>query len=143
LRILDMKLFFLMISVFGLFLSLPLRVDAATPDTAQSLLKGVGENAKYDVKGDDTSLATTVGNIISASLGILGVLFLAFTVFAGYQYLTAGGDEEQIKTAIKYLRNAIFGLIIVLSSFGITKWVVGSIVQSSLTQPAATAPGVK
>ncbi|MBI5230522.1 MAG: hypothetical protein HY981_04470 [Candidatus Magasanikbacteria bacterium] len=138
-----MKFTLLAFLAFSLLLVFPLRLDAETPETAQSLLQGVGKNAKYNTAGDDTSLAQTVGNIISASLGILGVLFLAFTVFAGYQYLTAGGDEEQIKTAIKYLRNAIIGLIIVLSSFGITKWIVGAIVQSSLTQPASSTPGVK
>lgn len=132
-----------MIGALSLFLLSPLRANAAEPDTAQSLLKGVGQNAKYDTSGDDTSLAKTVGNIISASLGLLGIIFLGFTVFAGYQYLTAGGDEEQIKTAVKYLRNAIIGLIIVMASFGITKWIVSAVVQSSLTQPSSATPGVQ
>lgn len=137
-----MKYSFFLLVVLGFFLAIPFSVYAAEADTAQGLLQGVGKSAKFNTAGDDTSLAQTVGNIISASLGILGVLFLALTVFAGYLYLTAGGDEEQVKTAIKYLRNAIIGLVIVLTSFGITKWVVGAIVQSSLTQPAPTAPGV-
>lgn len=127
---------FFVIAAFIFFFAVPLQMYAAEADTAQGLLKNVGTNAKYNTKGDDTGLAQTIGNIISASLGLLGVLFLAFTVFAGYMYLTAGGDEERVKTAIKYLRNAVIGLIIVLASFGITKWVVNAIVQSSLTEPA-------
>lgn len=138
-----MKFSILIILTFGFFLALPLMTYAAEATTAQGLLQGVGKNAKYNTSGDDTTLAQTVGNIISASLGILGVLFLAFTVFAGYMYLTAGGDEEQVKNAIKYMRNAIIGLIIVMASFGITKWVVNAIIQSSLTQPAPSTPGVQ
>lgn len=139
-----MKFYIFIILAFGFFLAAPLRVYAVDPpDTAAGLLKNVGNSAKFNTAGDETGVAQVVGNIISASLGLLGVLFLGLTVFAGYMYLTAGGDEEQIKTAIKYLRNAVIGLIIVMASFGITKWVVGAIVQSSLTQPAPTTPGVK
>ncbi len=107
-----------------------------------NLLKNVGTQAKYNTATDENSLATTVGNIISGFLSLLGIIFLVFTVYAGYLYLTAGGDEEQVKKAIQYLRNALIGLLIVLSSYGITKWVVNSVIQSTTSGPSSSIPGV-
>lgn len=109
---------------------------AQAPDSLQ-LLNNVGTKAKYNTSGGTNQIATTVGNIIAYSLGLLGVIFLAFTVYAGFLYLTAGGNEDQVKQAITYVRNALIGLIIVLSSYGITKWVVNSVVNSAVTAPSS------
>ncbi len=119
---------------------LPSVVSAQTDSL--NLLKNVGTQAKFNTATNQNSLATTVGNIISVSLGILGIIFLVFTVYAGFLYLTAGGDEDQVKTAIQYMRNALIGLVIVLTSYGITKWVVNSAIQATLSGPSPTTPGV-
>ncbi|MBI5732117.1 MAG: hypothetical protein HY982_02030 [Candidatus Magasanikbacteria bacterium] len=57
-------------------------------------------------------------------MGLLGVIFLALIVYAGFLWLTAGGDETKVKDAQKYMKNAVIGLIIVLASLGITAFIL-------------------
>ena len=45
------------------------------------------------------SLPDIIGGIINIFLGFLGVIFLCLSLYAGYLYMTAGGEEENIEKA--------------------------------------------
>lgn len=80
------------------------------------------------VYGDSGSgpqdIRSLIARIINVVIGFLGVIFLSLAVFAGFQYMTAAGNEEQTKKAISLLRNAIIGVVILLVSWGITRFVL-------------------
>ena len=66
----------------------------------------------------------TVGSLVARGvqtvLSLLGIIFLGLTLVAGFQWMTAGGNEEQIKKATATLKAAIIGLIIVIAAYTIT-----------------------
>lgn len=66
----------------------------------------------------------TVGSLVARGvqtiLSLLGIIFLGLTLAAGFQWMTAGGNEEQIKKATATLKAAIIGLIIVIAAYTIT-----------------------
>lgn len=99
----------------------------------EDLLVNAGRRAGFDVEGG-ASISVIVGRIIYASLGLLGVIFLVLIVYAGYLYLTAGGEEQKVEEAKKYIKNGVIGLIIVLAAFGITRFVMGSLLNATLPQ---------
>lgn len=66
---------------------------------------------------------TTVASAINVFLGLIGVVFVGLAVYSGYQWMTAGGEEEKVKTSQTRLRNAAIGLAIVLLAFVGTKTV--------------------
>jgi len=68
-------------------------------------------------------LRVLVGKIISIVLGFVGAIFLILAVFAGFKYMTSGGNEEKAKAALTLLRNAIIGLVIILLAWAITRMV--------------------
>lgn len=70
------------------------------------------------------NLAIIIGRIIAAFLGVLGVVFLVLVIYAGWLFMTAAGNDERVAKAKKVLTSAIIGLIIVLSSYAITAFVV-------------------
>ena len=78
----------------------------------------------YSVQVSDTTLSETVGKIIKIVLGFLGTIFLALTVYAGVLWLTAAGNEENIEKANKILKTSVIGLIIILSAYTITFFVL-------------------
>jgi len=45
--------------------------------------------------------------------------FLVYTFYAGFIWMTAGGEEEKIKTAQKTMKYAVIGTLIVLCSYSI------------------------
>jgi hypothetical protein len=80
------------------------------------------------VYGDSGSgpqdIRAIIGRIINVVLGFLGVIFLGLAVLAGFQYMTAAGNQEQTKKALSLLRNAVIGIVIILISWGITRFVL-------------------
>lgn len=65
----------------------------------------------------------TVNRAIRYMLGILGVLAVIMIVYAGFIWLTAGGNDQQLQKAKKILRQAIIGLIIISFAYAITAFV--------------------
>jgi len=66
----------------------------------------------------------TVVEIIKWGLSLLGLIFLILIIFAGFKWMTSGGNEEDIKKAQKLLTNSIIGLIIILAAWSITVYLI-------------------
>ncbi len=73
---------------------------------------------------NNTDLRVTIVRIINIFLGFLGVIAVCIILYAGYVWMTAGGNEEKVATAKKLLINAVIGLAIILSSFAITSFIL-------------------
>ncbi|MFA6534219.1 MAG: hypothetical protein WCT37_03535 [Patescibacteria group bacterium] len=73
---------------------------------------------------------TVIGKIIGYTLSFLGVVFFVLIVYAGWQWLTAAGEEEKITKAKSLIINSVIGLIIVFSAYLISAFVVGKVAES-------------
>ncbi|MFA6130815.1 MAG: hypothetical protein WC730_00940 [Patescibacteria group bacterium] len=62
--------------------------------------------------------------IISPLLGILGVIFLVLTIYAGVIWMTAGGEKTHVKKAQDILVNSVIGLLIVIAAYALTQFVL-------------------
>jgi hypothetical protein len=69
---------------------------------------------------ETTSLAFIIATIIQVLLGFLGIIFLILTIVSGFKWMTAQGNDDEIKKAKKTLTNAIIGLVVVLAAYIIT-----------------------
>lgn len=72
-----------------------------------------------------------VANIIRTALGLLGIVALALIIYAGYLWMTAGGNEEQVATAKKFLLNSAIGLAIILSAYAIVSFVISKLISAT------------
>ncbi len=123
------KLKFLLTSIASTgSITLPLAVLADDPFTRA---QGDIENVKgaSGVQGS-SDLPTIIGGIINVVLGFLGIILLAYILFAGFLWMTAGGDKEKVTKAKEMIKNAIIGLIIVIAAFAISNFVLSSIINS-------------
>ena len=68
-------------------------------------------------------LPSVVGTVIEAFLGLLGVLFLVYILYAGYNWMIAQGDEEKVTKAKETIQRAIIGLIITIAAYAISVWI--------------------
>lgn len=69
------------------------------------------------------NVETVVAGIIKVFLGLLGIIFVILIILAGFNWMTAGGDEAKIEKAKKLMSRAIIGLIIIVAAYAITKFV--------------------
>jgi hypothetical protein len=69
------------------------------------------------------TLGQNITLIINYLLGILGLVAVAFLIYAGVLMVTAGGSEEQIGKARKIITYAVIGIVIILLSYTIVTFV--------------------
>ena len=98
----------------------------ASPALAQdSLFSGLEETAGNAglSAGQEGNVALLVGDIISAALGFVGVLFMVLIIYGGVRWMTAGGNEEAVSQAKRIIRNATVGLAIVVVSYTLSLFI--------------------
>lgn len=62
--------------------------------------------------------------IIQIILGFLGLVALILIIYAGFLWMTSAGDESKVERAKKIIINAVIGIVIILSSFAITTYLI-------------------
>ncbi len=70
--------------------------------------------------------------IINNLLTFIGILFFLLIIYAGYLWMTARGNQEQVEKAKKITREAVIGLLIIILARIFTEFIlsqVGSAVQ--------------
>ncbi len=80
----------------------------------------------------DNDLTVTIGTLINIALSLLGIVFLALTLYAGWLWMTAQGDPKQTQKARDILVTAVVGLVILLSAYAISNFVIDQ-VQTAVT----------
>lgn len=68
-------------------------------------------------------LESIAGQIITGIFSFLGIIFVAFTIYGGFLYMNARGNEEQTKKATSIITQALIGLIIILAAYAITYFI--------------------
>lgn len=72
-----------------------------------------------------------VANIIKMALGVLGTIFFVLIVYAGFLWMTAAGEEEKTGKAKKIISSGVIGLLIILSAYAITSFVINRLVDTT------------
>lgn len=95
--------------------------NAFSIDEKEGPVETVAKTSGYDTSSEDVNYY--IGYIISTIISFVGVIFLILTIYAGYLWMMAKGDEAQITKAKGILTTAITGLAIVLLAYAITFYI--------------------
>lgn len=91
-----------------------------------------------------TDIRLIIANIIRIALGLLGIILVILIMYAGFLWMTAGGNEEQISKSKAMLKNAVIGLVIILSAYAIVWFIFRMLgVPGGGGGPGAFAPGTQ
>jgi cytochrome bd-type quinol oxidase subunit 2 len=71
-------------------------------------------------------LKQTILNIVTFVLGLLGLIAVIMILYGGFIWLTAGGNEDKVDSAKKIISAAAVGLIVILISWAIVNFVIGT-----------------
>ena len=121
-------IFLLLIAIFGtahFVLAAPLDVGLEYPAKI-----GLG----------DQDIRITIAKIIRVALGFLGIIAVGLIMYAGWLWMSSEGNEEKIEQAKKILKNAIIGLIIILSAFAIATFIINKLMGATSGGPGG-GPG--
>lgn len=71
----------------------------------------------------EVPLSYVVARVIMMFLSLVGIIMVGLITYAGYNWVTARGNEEKVKKAQDTLRQAIWGLIITLAAYSISYFI--------------------
>jgi lysylphosphatidylglycerol synthetase-like protein (DUF2156 family) len=121
--------------ISGLFVALTLlsfsfgaKTALAANDTTYNFSEDSGIQNTANVGGyvtaSSTPIETVVSNIIYAFLGLVGVIFLGFVMYGAVTWMTSMGNSEKVEQANKTVMNALLGIIITLSAYVVSYFVI-------------------
>ena len=91
---------------------------------------GIFDVAKYSLPTGKPTPSLVISTVINFVLSVLGVIAFIMIIVAGFQWMTAAGNEEKVSSAKKILVGAVIGLVIVMGSLVIVRFVVNNIITS-------------
>jgi len=69
-------------------------------------------------------LASTIFNIINSALGIAALVALAYLIYGGFRFITAGDNDDAIGESKRIIYSALVGLIIMGISSALINYIV-------------------
>lgn len=141
------KIFLAIVLLFNFGFSLMIAENVYASDVKTNItgrLDNVGKSSGYSTStSGEQGLVTIVGNIIKIILGILGIILLGFMLYGGFLWMTSGGNTDGVKKAKQMITNAIVGLVIIVSAYAISSFVMKqleSLGTTSTTTSTTTTP---
>ena len=107
---------------------LPTRATWAQSEDVLAGLDEVGTESGLTSPDDPRMIVAT---LIRTALGVLGLIAVVIVLYAGFLWMTSGGDEERVRRAKRMLINGFIGLLIILSSWAITEFVINSLANAT------------
>ncbi len=122
---------FLLLFIFSVFFPVSHIFAQDGPPKSGSVLQEFWENlgitgeegAGYEAP-TQRSIPENIGLFISVVLGFVGVIFFALMIYAGMLWMTARGNEDQVKKARSIMTDSVVGFAITLAAYIITRTVV-------------------
>lgn len=125
-----LKILVFSLSAFGMLAMVPPAMaeecpfDANDPLGLNCVKQGTGGTL---TDNDPRLIAARVINVI---LGVLGTIATILIFYAGFLWMTAAGNDEQVGKAKSIMSAAVIGLVIILASYSISTFAVNSITKA-------------
>jgi len=116
-------------SVFALALAvtMPLQANAASTIGVEDL--GLSYGAKTGLGTSD--VRTTIAKIIKVAMSLLGIVAVVIVLIGGFKWMTAGGNDDQVGEAKKWIFSGVIGLAIILSAYALASFVITQLVDAT------------
>ncbi len=111
-----------LVIAFTMFLS---PVLAAHDSAKSTTVKGLETAANNGFKGVSliSSVPNVIGKIVGLALSFVGLAFFVLMIYAGFLWMFARGNDQDVQKAKDLIQAAVIGLIIVLAAYAITMFI--------------------
>ncbi|MBI4434653.1 hypothetical protein HY635_02450 [Candidatus Uhrbacteria bacterium] len=108
-------------------------------DLTKRGLTNTATTAGLETAADKASLPVIIGNIIYAALSLTGIIFVLLTIYGGFIWMQARGNQEDVAKAKKIIESAIIGVVVIGLAFAITNFVIDRITEAQGSTPVEPA----
>lgn len=113
----------------GLFLLQMQPAFAESKSTDDLILKNLGKAAQAPFNADPSGAdpkktpGQIIGTLVKAVLAFTGTVAFLIFLYGGFMWMTARGNDEQVKKAKQYLTNGIVGTIVIILAYSVTYYI--------------------
>ena len=101
---------------------------AITPETTGLSAAAQGTGLTNVCSGEPAAcIATIVGRAIQVLLGLLGIVLFVLLMYAGFLWMTAGGDAKKVTEARAMIVNAVAGMAVIAVSYAVASFILGQL----------------
>lgn len=104
---------------------------SALPALAQPVDLGLEYGAGIGLPSMD--IRNVVASVIRSLMGLLGIILVMQIMWGGFLMMTHDGNEDAKAAAVATLKNSIIGLLIIMSSASIVRFVVDALANATET----------
>ena len=97
------------------------------PDIVLAQVNNFGIDDLTSTSLGTNNLKDTIARIINVALGFLGILATLLILYGGWVWMMSKGSATEVDRAKKILLNAVIGLMIVLASYAIARFVLTTV----------------
>ncbi|MFA5420931.1 MAG: pilin, partial [Patescibacteria group bacterium] len=94
-----------------------------------------------DINLSDRDPRTMAAGIINVVLSILGIIAVSIVIYGGFIWMNSEGNEENVQKAKDILKMGVIGLVIILSAWGISAFVLNKLGSSTGTTSSVCQDG--
>lgn len=106
-------------------------VGSANAATSSITTKDLGLEYGAATGLGSTDIRTTIATIIKTAMSLLGIVAVVIVLIGGFKWMTAGGNEDQVGEAKKWIFSGVIGLAIILSAYALASFVINQLVTAT------------
>ena len=119
------------IAIIAVSMLFMLSSGVAFAKTGKEACSGYESNPNFQLVcrgGGESDMQDVVRNVLSAIFGFIGIIAAVMIIIGGVKYSTSAGDPGKVQSAKNTIMFSIIGLIVALSAFAITNFILGALV---------------
>lgn len=120
----------MLVSGLGMFLA-PAPVGAQTTNLIKTSDLGISYGESIGLGTRD--VRETIASIIRVAMGLLGIVAVGIILIGGFTWMTAGGNEDKVGEAKKWIFSGVIGLAIILSAYALANFIITQLVAATTT----------
>ncbi len=118
-------------TMFTLAFALTLPLAASAAPTSSVGVEDLGLSYGAATGLTSTDIRTTIARIIRVAMSLLGIVAVVIVLIGGFKWMTAGGNDDQVGEAKKWIFSGVIGLAIILSAYALASFVINQLVTAT------------
>lgn len=86
-----------------------------------------GQDRAKDLNGGAGAGENAIIGFIQNVLGFVTIIAVGYVLWAGFQLVTAGGDEEKMKKSKTTIIQVVIGIVVMWLAYSIVTWVMNAL----------------
>jgi len=116
---------------FGSLMVFAVPAVQAADNTALLTPRGLGLEYGEQTGLGSSDVRDTVARIIRVAMGLLGIVAVVIILIGGFKWMTAGGNDEAVGEAKKWIFAGVIGLAIILSAYALASFVINNLLAAT------------